>query len=438
MLRLYIDTNLFSKIKDGSLPKLHQKLKVAAENQFLCFYSQAHINDLHQDKTENKFIRMDIMSELVHDNFLHYNLDHDNIKNSLVYPRDAYENFKPDESTFEDWATKIFDDPEDELGIGKILKNAFQNQEIDLKLFDHPSNNTDEAKEMLARIGINKSKYNMLEWIKVVGKMMDVFQNDDGVIKEARRLSKIHLNVDKFNLKIDEINFNENLADSVLGKSFLDLLEDQLKNYQSNGESISIFNRITTAFNMVNFLGFDNEKNKKVKFLNTQHDGQHCYYGSICDIVVSDDKGFIQKSKFIYNLYGIDTQVLDIDEFINYLKFSRIENHADYDSFSNSLNYDIDNGIVVGTNTSIEMQQVDEIVKPVSRYFDYMNRISRIRLYDSDEKYLILYRQTFRTQRYSFYKEVSQITNNCCEIFGSDDYGLKEFTDKDLDELRKK
>lgn len=313
---------------------------------------------------------------------------------------------------------------------GQIDK-LLESQEIDIGLENHPSNNTVEAKELYKRLGIEKSKYSMKEWMNIVGKMMDKFQNDDSIIREARRYSKKHLQLEKFKVNIDEINFNENLAKTVIGKSFMELLEEQLEIGKSKDGVITRFNRVTTAFNLLNFFGFDNERNKKVKFLSTQHDGEHCWYASTCDIIVSEDKGFKGKTKFLYNLYGQSSKVFSIKEFSTHLNLTVGKDILTYFEFQNLINYDLRNELIVSSNISIKRQQKDEIIKLNKRYFNHFNRLSKVILFSDNTKHLILYRDAYEINSYIFTKDFVSVTNYSFKAFGADDFFKKGFDEKD-------
>ncbi|MFK7775111.1 MAG: hypothetical protein AB8F94_23420, partial [Saprospiraceae bacterium] len=245
MIRVYLDTNIFSYFKRGEFEKLYEKLKILSEEKILFFYSQAHLNDLHSDRTDNKFEELKIIEQLCNDNFLHQDIEKNSIKNSLVVPLVAYEHFKPEDESFESLFSNVFSDLAEFGEFGQIIK-LLESQEIDIGLENHSSNNTLEAKELYQKLGIEKSKYSMKEWMNIVGKMIDKFQSDDSIIKDVRRYSKEHLQLEKFKVNIDEINFNENLAKTVIGKSFMELLDEQLEIGKSKDGTITRFNRVTT------------------------------------------------------------------------------------------------------------------------------------------------------------------------------------------------
>lgn len=123
MIRVYLDTNVFSCFKRGEFEKLFKKLELLSEEKILLFYSQAHLNDLHRDRTNNKFEELKIIEQLCNDNFLHQDIEKDSIKNSLVVPLVAYEHFKPEDESFESLFSNVFSDLEDFGGLWRIWSN---------------------------------------------------------------------------------------------------------------------------------------------------------------------------------------------------------------------------------------------------------------------------------------------------------------------------
>ena len=67
---------------------------------------------------------------------------------------------------------------------------------------------------------------------------------------------------------------------------------------------------------LLDLLGVSKETRKKVKLRNMQTDCMHSFFGGYCDCFVSDDAGILKKSKTLYKLFNIETQIYSIDEFI--------------------------------------------------------------------------------------------------------------------------
>ena len=111
------------------------------------------------------------------------------------------------------------------------------------------------VKNCILNLGITKRYYKMGEGLPIVRDMMTKFEDDPKLIKEIRRLSQHHLGVDKFKIKIGNTDFDEKLSKSKLGKSFQEMLDQQLGFILK--ELKSYYNEFITGFNMINLLEID-------------------------------------------------------------------------------------------------------------------------------------------------------------------------------------
>ena len=108
--------------------------------------------------------------------------------------------------------------------------------------------------------------------------------------------------------------FNEQLASSPLGLSFLDIIQASLT---QTGLSYTDFATVYyMSYILLDLFGVNKETRKKVKFRNMQVDCYHSFFGSYCDCMVSDDEGMRLKSKTLYKLFNFNTKVYSIDECI--------------------------------------------------------------------------------------------------------------------------
>lgn len=435
MIRLYIDTNIYAAFKESEAGLL-EKIKGDIGNKLIVFFSTAHLNDLHRDKTDQKYIDLRFMGEIVEDNFFEYNEEINTTDFWYLDPIKAYEQMNHDDNSFADFFKILTGDSESELGALDFIQGFMGSQEIDLNIDEQLKTADKETKELYDRIGLTKSKFSPKEWTEFLMKYFDMLQSDDSLIKAIRRITKKNLNVEKFDINIEALNFDSNLSNSVIGKSFLDFLEGHLEIISSETKKpISFYDRLTIGFNLINTFGFDSEKNKKVKFMNTQHDAQHCYYGANCDFIVSNDLGFRQKTKFLYSLMGISTLVYSLQEFKNLYKSVvgfGIDSILD---FNNKLNYDLRNGLVVSSNIDIGNSQQNDIIKLSDRYFYHFNRIQLMKFLKDDEIQILLYRNAQQLSKKVFKKDFKSVTNNMVKVFGNDENGNSYFNDTEYEEI---
>jgi len=231
---------------------------------------------------------------------------------------------------------------------------------------------------------------------------------DPKLIKEIRRLSQNYLGVDKFKIKIGNLNFDKNLSKSRLGKSFQEMLDQQLGFLSEDLRSY--YNEFITGFSMINFFGLDYEKNKKVKFKNTNNDAQHAFFASAVDMLVSDDTGLLNKSEFLYNFYKIDTKLVSFDEFIEFINQYRSHDHVNEDLFISQLQIYGSTSIIVANPFSVRYNNEKlEMRRLTNKYWKLFDRLLRVRFSDSDEEYFILHPSKARKNNLIFYKEIDYI-----------------------------
>lgn len=431
MIKIYLDTNIYTYLQRTEYADVRERINTSKNRALLFMFSDAHLKDLHRDKSERKYEDLEFIESISEDNFLNYEVERDVISYKYVTPTEAYQYYGPSDESYEDLFSSIFEEAGDDALIA-MLRNIFESQSIDLKLEENLASHPDEVKQLYKRIGLEKSKYNLLEWMSVAGKLMDRFSNDDSIIKDVRRYSKEYLNVEKYNLNIDEIDFSQKISETVIEKSFLDFLEDNLAHLKDKDGKISLFNRLTTSFSLLNFYGFDNEKNKKVRFTSTTTDAEHYYYSMYCDIVVSNDEGFLQKARFLNNLFGIDIEVVSLEKFCDSLPLLVDQSFSSLETFFNVIKYEMENGLIVDTHPSIRLNQSNQKMKLAGKYFGIFNYMSIVEIYENYDQYIVLFNDGKRCYHPVFYKDFRSTTNKLFELMGLDDNLKGEFLEVEM------
>jgi len=224
------------------------------------------------------------------------------------------------------------------------------------------------------------------------------------------------------------------LADdqSLLQKTFIEYVNSNLN---PNGDKeISDYDFYTNAYFTLDLLGISKEPSKKVKFGSVLNDGYHSYYGAFCDYVVSNDQGFLKKTKALYKLLGIDTKVYHIDEFIPFYYFLSNSIESSAKIFFDLLINDIKNGLVIDYYQSIRFNRNTTVIKPFHNYFGYFNQIESIK--ENIQDFILLRRITKNYSYFSFYRQYQGIVNMAFRLFGYDLYNKGEFHwEKEIDEI---
>lgn len=441
MKRIYFDSNIFRELKKNtSENSLFEKI-IKAKDRLLFLYSHAHLLDLQEDKTDYKFKDLLFMEQLVDNNylFIEHKKEHANLQ--LATPTEAFEvigsGYSIEENLFD------FDDifnleglevtPESKKAKEKLNKALSTPLKLNLKsnIEKHQNGNSEVWEKLLPEI---KDEYSMKEWFQVFSKMYANLLETD-TYKELRKNSLDSLQLtSKFDIDIEKFSFDEDLKNTPIKKSFLELV-DQSMSYNESTKDQYEYMYFITAFNLLNILGIDKEKNKKAVFVNTINDAQHAYYGAHNDIVVSNDEGFLLKTKVLYRLLGIQTKTKNLKEFQE--EFIQISGGIDINinSYLKFLTFELKNSLIINSKYNLELDSDIVTYKTDNYHFGYFNRFDFFDLKEEGQQY-IFYKSINNYSRFHLFKEYESITNKIYALFNMDDKGRKEFNDKDLDEIK--
>ena len=336
MQRIYFDKQIFSHLYNGEKIIYQKFLKDLLENRdkFLFCYSQAHLLDLQNDKTEIKYKELDFIEKLVGNNYISYNGIEKTTSCYLETPSQAFEsmNKEGDEEEEHFSFSTFFEDIDSEyltLEQSKQLEsvtNVLKNQKFDLSFLQ----NSETPKEFLELIGKcfpvgDLKPMSIIELLEQFSGILKTLAEDRKAYKGLRNMIYKIINNGKFTIEFNDIDFNDDLKNSVLQKSFVEFVDASIN---PNGDKgITDYDFYIYAYFSLDLLGISKEKN--AIFRNLINDAYHSYYGTFCDYVVSDDQGFLKKTKALYKLLGIESKVYGIDEFINY--FTLLKNSLEND-----------------------------------------------------------------------------------------------------------
>jgi hypothetical protein len=255
-----------------------------------------------------------------------------------------------------------------------------------------------------------------MEWTEHFMGMLKTMEEDKSAYKGLRNVVDKHINNGKFTIEYDNIDFNDELKNSVLQKSFIEYVNNNLN---PNGDkTITDYDFYIQAYFTLDLLGISKEPAKKVKFKNVMNDGYHSYYGAFCDYVISDDDGFLKKTKALYKLLGIETKVYHIDDFVSYFILLKSSLEKDSGTFFKLLINDIKNGLVLENKKSIKFNRETTVIKPFHTYLGHFNRIESIN--EDNQNFILLRRKTKNYSYFSFFREYEGIINNAFKLFGYD------------------
>ncbi len=439
MERIYFDKQIFSYLFRGENTVYQKFLADLLENKdkFLYCYSHGHLLDLANDQTEIKYKELDFMESLVGDNYLSYHAIDKRTSCYLARPQEAFKDIENDDEPIS-FAT-MFDDldlsfatqeQKDQINQAKEL---FTKEKLDFG-FSQIQELPSDLKEPLEKVlPIGLEPMTLMDWTEHFMGMLKSMKEDKTVYKGLRKVVDKHINNGKFTIDYNSIDFNDDLKNSVLKKSFIEYVNSNLN---PNGDKeITDYDFYTNAYFTLDLLGISKEPAKKVRFNNVLNDGFHSYYGAFCDYVISDDQGFLKKTKALYKLLGIETSVYHIEEFISYFSLLKKSFENDSNSFFKLLINDLKNGIVIDNKKSIQFNRITTVIKPLHKYLGYFNILENIK--ENNQNFILLRRRTKNYSYFSFFRQYEGLINRAVKLFGNDYENKGIFIwDKEIEEIK--
>ena len=420
MIRVYLDTNVFSYLKNSTDPAIqnfHASLKKYKSTLLYC-YSHGHLLDFKQDKSDKKFADLDFIETLADDNYISYNGMDKYTSCYLAKPREAFEGLgedtKIDFKSIFDIDTSIL--PIEQQEQFANAKNLLFNQEFDLG-FMAANPMPDDAKQALSKfLPVTKSKFTFLELTEQFMQLYDVMNEDKTAYKDLRNYLDKNLNNGKFVVDDNNTDFNHDLKNSMLKKTFVEFVNNTLN---SDGKKqVADYDFHVQAYTSLDLLGISKDPSRKARFRNIFNDGMHSYYGAFCDYVVSSDEDFIKKTKALYKLIDLKTEVVSLNEFMQSIDIIANIEEKDLTTFIQVLKVDISKGIVLSSKPSLRYNRHTTTIKPFHLYLSYFNKMEHMSEPNFD--YIVFTNQRHNYSNFVFYKEFEAVTNKAAKLFGDD------------------
>jgi len=436
-MRVYLDKQIFShlfKNNKDDYKKLYTKLIHSKSNVTFC-YSNAHIQDLSNDPTGIKFEELEFMKNLVERNYISYDSDKKTTNPYLVYPYEAFDSHSSFldsdnyESLFDNIDTTYFTDEQKQKF--ESTMQIFNDSKIDFSFLKY-SNIPPQYQQIIDKVIPNKKEMMSIKDIfEVALSLVDGLYNDKTIYKNLRGYIDNNFNNGKYTLNYNDINFNDDLKNSSIEKSFIEFVKDNL--FEKDLLKISNYDFYVSAYMSLDLLGISKEPSGKVKFKNLLNDSLHSYYGAHCDIVVSEDIGFLKKSKALYKLLKIDTKIMHINDFIKSYSFSIGQNESGAKIFTDLLENDLANGLVINEKKSLKYNRITQTIKSSNNYLGHFNKIDVIK--QDGNSFIYLYHKVNNYSNFIFYSEIELIINNSIRLFGIDSNLKGEFEQKEIFEI---
>lgn len=321
MIRIYLDWNVFSNLKNEEFDDFRHKL-LSNKSKLLFPYSPAHFDDLMKSYSpENEMFKKDLktLDDIAVKHLLRWEKERTNCL--FCVPSQYFLDIKDNYNQPVEFDINNLFDQLDGFGTGKLgktLKSLFENQVVPIDI-------NDENKEVLNQMFPNlKPDSNMLDFFKDIGFFSENFIGSRPFYKEFRKT----LNDKGLKVESNSGNWNENeVIENISAKlnslganlTFQEYVDTAFK-YRK--QPVTRFEFFKTAYLMLDMIGYKPDKLKKPTDTakNIVLDSEHAFYGAHCDFFVAIDKNLRIKSKVLYSEFNIPTKVLSLEEFIESLE----------------------------------------------------------------------------------------------------------------------
>lgn len=461
MITLYLDNQIFSYLKNKDNPTYFQglngKQKMATaqkfalflkeqKQNFLIFYSNAHLLDLSNDESGNTNRLIDDLehrNEFVDNNYLVYSQKEKITKYLLVHPKEAFEPYWEkhnetaiDFSDFLDLSQLEGFVDEEKMTELKSQIELLQNSRFPgINQLTPPEHQNSVEFQKLQEMFSFMEGANFFDLMNGFMKFSDQFQNEKGFYKGLRDI--VHSGVEKtkdlelsndtsaivrFILDLTEIDLDSPEKEQFVKTRLLDVVKEQWSKINGDKEP-STFDLHYQAYLTLDIMGIEPEESTKIKKArarNMLYDGQHSFYGGHCEFVISEDAKFRAKSQLLYKLFGLSTRVLSMEDFIKESFAFKLEEISNQFDFNERVLQDLKHAFISSSRLSTMFSHVQEL-KPAMKYLHYFNQI--LKLNENGEDYLI-FRHDSKTYLGQLpYKVIQEICDKAFLVFGLDAFG---------------
>lgn len=419
MRTVYLDKNIYSYIYARQKGDLFDQILTALKksSDFLVVYSYAHIEDILQSKDETKnFENLALIESIAEKNYCYYDNDLKKFCFGYYSPKEIYD--------CQEDIMPIIDSLFDKIDIESFLSDEMKNSLNKMKDEWISSNMPDKVDNpSLKLVGsffpINLHELSIDEIFKESYRGIRAFGTNNSVYRSLR--ANNYNNFNKGQYQIDESNYTltKDLTESPFEKSLLEITYSTLEQRKKEGEEVFRNEFHTTAYILLDLFGFN--RDPKVKTNNLFVDSNHSYYGAHFDYVVSNDNGFVTKSRVLYNLLGINTKVLYPAEFLDEVNFLNKTQVDKKEGLWNRITFDSMN-----TQIAHQYEQFNKTIcqyTSTSNFLHYFDTLVKITDTEKKDEFILLKSVNKYLENRIPVKIIAQLIEKCLSIFGEDAEG---------------
>ena len=391
-MRIYLDSCVFQDLKKEECRNLLALVKADKQYNIYC-YSEAHLYDLSRDLGNDKYDDMEFIERIVDANCFSFN---EKVLFNYKTPREYYDLF--------DWSNVAKQYALNDSDFGKnelFLKNTT------IQLADYITT------EQLP-VDFPKS---LMKLISTGSNLFDIFSGFMSYTKELTTNQKSFKDLIKYlhnnslttklyeSIGIKGYNGNSIYDEETFNESYTDF-------YLNSSTDKTLYSIFINMYNGLEIFGIVKGKPKRQQMMNLINDARHAFFGAQCDIVVSKDSDFLNKTKFFYDLRKIETLVLDIPAFEDFITKTTTNS---YDNLLSELE-DID------TIEAYDIKQVNDttytLKKLKNTHFGYFDTITFLSI--DENKNFFFSKKSNNLSKTILTKEVEFVTNRLITELGID------------------
>lgn len=159
---------------------------------------------------------------------------------------------------------------------------------------------------------VDESPFDMYKTIIEVMDTRPIFNSMMNIVPEEQKMEfrkSLGIEIKKINnYTPDNVVDHLNIKIASTGMSLVDMVEYGVS-LHPDCKSFSLHNRFTGIFELLDMLGYWTDKPTFKSNVARLWDSSHAYFASFCDYFVSNDKRTRNKTKVVYSIYNIPTQI---------------------------------------------------------------------------------------------------------------------------------
>jgi len=406
-VRIYLDSCVIQDLKKKEYSHVYDLIKEDKSQNVYC-YSEAHMQDLRMDKSDAKYDDLKFLESIVDSNCWHYA---EKIAYDIIKPKEYFNQFPTLSEELINLDNLFSDDPSTEL-----FKILLQGIPITLNILcprdTLPTDFPDNLMSLLDQ------PTNMYDLICAFSDFTSELTSEQKKFKEL--ISFIHRNAfgKLIYEKIGIYGFNGmEITDK---KKFRESYNAYFVNTYKSKNHYDLF---LNQYNSLEFLNIVKGKPKKQKMMGLINDGRHAFFGGFCDVVVSKDQDFLNKTAFLYDVYEIETEVYDFKEYQSLIT-RRGEDYALGLADMIKETHSIKNKKVLFENDGITLLQLTKT------YYSYFNVIALVS--NEHGKYYYFTREIQNMSTGTLRNEFEILTRELVSVLGVDANGRSQFHWKEI------